>query len=89
MAMAMTPIRRMKHLLSTLKIIAIAALSFRVFSSFLLLAKVGNENMVFEHEENHKNIIFRSSNNTKLLEMRKDRPAMAINSTSITTCLKN
>jgi hypothetical protein len=36
---------------------AIAALSFRVFSSFLLLAKVGNENMAFEHEGNHKNNI--------------------------------
>jgi hypothetical protein len=33
---------------------AIAALSFRVFSSFLLLARVGNENMAFEHEGNHK-----------------------------------
>jgi hypothetical protein len=36
---------------------AIAALSFRVFSSFLLLARVGNENTVFEHEGNRKNII--------------------------------
>jgi hypothetical protein len=36
---------------------AIAALSFRVSSSFLLLARVGNENMAFEHEGNHKNNI--------------------------------
>ena len=52
--MATVPRRRMKHLLSDFKIMAIAALSFRVFSSFLLLARVGNENMAFEHEANHK-----------------------------------
>jgi hypothetical protein len=70
----------MKHLLNSLKIMAIAALSFRVFSSFLLLARVGNENIAFEHEGNHKNISFSFSNNINLLEMRKDRPAIAINS---------
>jgi hypothetical protein len=70
----------MGHLLSNLKIMAIAALSFRVFSNFLLSAKVGNENIAFEHEGNHKNIHFSSSNNGNLLEMRKDRSAIAINS---------
>jgi hypothetical protein len=44
----------MKHSFDDFKIMAIAALSFRVFSSFLLLARVGNENMSFEHEGNHK-----------------------------------
>ena len=47
----------MKRLLNDLKIMAIAALSFRVFSSFLLLARVGNENTAFEHEGNHQNIV--------------------------------
>ena len=87
--MATVPRRRMKRLLDDLKIMAIAALSFRVFSSFLLLARVGNENAVFEHEGNHQNIGFSSSNNRNLLEMRKDRPAIAINSMSMTPCLKN
>jgi hypothetical protein len=87
--MATVPRRRMRHLLNNLKIMAIAALSFRVFSSFLLLAKVGNENTAFEHEGNHQNIGFSSSNNRNLLEMRKDRPAIAINSMSMTPCLKN
>ncbi|HJT47613.1 MAG TPA: hypothetical protein VJ729_05470 [Nitrososphaeraceae archaeon] len=77
----------MKRLLSNCKIMAIAALSFRVFSSFVLLAKVGNENMGFEHKGSNKNIDFSSSNNRNLLEMRKDRPAIAINCV-FTTCLK-
>jgi hypothetical protein len=57
MDMATMPIRRIKPSSNNLKIMAIAALSFRVFSSFPLLARVGNENMVFEHEGNNKNII--------------------------------
>jgi hypothetical protein len=64
---------------------AIAALSFRVFSSFLLLARVGNENAVFEHEGNHQNSHFSSTNNRNLLEMRKDMTAIAINSVPTTT----
>ena len=55
--MATVPIRRMKPSSNNLKIMAIAALSFRVFSSFLLLARVGNENTAFEHEGNHQNIV--------------------------------
>jgi hypothetical protein len=47
----------MKRLFDNLKIMAIAALSCRVFSSFLLLARVGNENTAFEHEGNHQNIV--------------------------------
>ena len=46
--------RRMKPSSNSLKIMAIAALSFRVFSSFLLLVRVGNENIAVEHEGNHK-----------------------------------
>jgi hypothetical protein len=78
----------MKRLLNNLKIMAIAALSFRVFSSFLLLARVGNENTAFKHEGNHKNTSFSSSNNRNVLEMRKDRPAIAINSVLMMTCPK-
>jgi hypothetical protein len=48
--------RRMKPSYNNLKIIAIVALSFRVFSSFLLLARVGNENMSFKHEGNSQNV---------------------------------
>ena len=55
--MATMPIRRIKPSSNNLKIMAIAALSFRVFSSFLLLARVGNENMSYEHEGNHQNIV--------------------------------
>ena len=61
--MATVSRRRMKHLLNSLKIMAIAALSFRVFSSFLLLARVGNENMAFEHDENGENIASSFNNN--------------------------
>jgi hypothetical protein len=79
---------RMKHSFDNLKIMAIAALSFRVFSSFLLLARVGNENIAFDHEGNNQNISFSFRNNRNLLEMRKDRPAIAINSVLTMTCLK-
>jgi hypothetical protein len=86
--MATVPTRRMKPSSNNLKIIAIAALSFRIFSSLLLLARVGNENTAFEHEGKNQNAGFSSSNNRNLLEMRKDRPAIAINSVATTTCLK-
>jgi hypothetical protein len=78
----------MKLSSNNVKIMAIAALSFRVFSSFLLLARVGNENIAFEHEGNHKTSVSAPAI-IEISEMRKDRPAIAINSLLTTmTCLK-